>query len=528
MFRAGDETFMRSTGRDPDEVARQVAALQAPRQAVDVVRPATIGDGISVLSPEVCSASLGACAEAARAGRLSCFVPASGAGTRLFSSLASVYRSGRTRLSDIREMAARGDADAADAVRALAEITHLAIWPALASRGCDPESAESILETLLGDEGLRYDEWPKGLIPFHLYDSGVRSAFVEHAHDAAALSRDGRGESRLHITVSPTHEPRFRSEWARHRLAVEQETAARIQIGISEQSPRTDGVAIDPDGQLVRDDQGAVRFRPGGHGALLGNLDGCGGDIVFVRNIDNVARREVAVGQLPARRQMCGLLLMLESAVHRAIRSIRQGLPMPSILPAVDGRPTPHNQSRIDFGVLQINPGLIVSAWWTPPDPAWSDARQRAHLTEQLNRPIRVCGVVPARGHVGGGPFWVRVGDGPPSLQIVEGAELDATRPDVRELVERSTHFNPVDMVCALRDVDGRPFPLRDFASQERVIVAQKSVNGVPSRVYEHPGLWNGGMDRWLTLFVEIPERSFNPVKSLSDLLGPGHRPETH
>jgi len=504
IFREGDEAFIRSTGRDPDEVARQVAALQAPRRAVDVVRPATIGDGISAWSSERCAASLETCAEAARAGRLSCFVPASGAGTRLFSSLAAVYRSGRTRLSDIREMAARGDADAADAVRALAEITDLAIWPALASRRCEPDSAGAILETLLGDGGLRYDEWPKGLIPFHLYDSGVRSAFVEHAHDAAALSRDGRGESRLHITVSPTHEPRFRSEWARHRLAVEQETAARIQLGISEQSPRTDGVAIDPDGHLVRDDQGAVLFRPGGHGALLGNLDGCGGDIVFVRNIDNVARRDVAAGQLPYRRQMCGFLLMLESAVHRALRSLRLGLAAVPIHPDVDGR------------------------WWTPPDPAWSDARQRAHLTEQLNRPIRVCGVVPARSHVGGGPFWVRGGDAPPSLQIVESAELDAKTPDVRDIVERSTHFNPVDMVCALRDVDGRPFSLRDFASQERVIVAEKSVNGVPSRVYEHPGLWNGGMDRWLTLFVEIPERSFNPVKSLSDLLGPGHRPETH
>jgi hypothetical protein len=403
-------------------------------------------------------------------------------------------------LSDIREMADRGDADAADALCALAGITHLAIWPALASRRCEPDSAGAILETLLGAGGLRYDEWPKGLIPFHLYDSGVRSAFLEHAHDAAALSRDGRGDGRLHITVSPTHAPRFRSEWARHRLAVEHETAARIQFGISEQSPRTDGVAIDPDGNLVRDDQGSVLFRPGGHGALLGNLDGCGGDIVFVRNIDNVARRNVAVELLPCRRQMCGLLLMLESGVHRALRLLRRGQTMVPIHPDVDGR------------------------WWTVPDPAWPGERQRAHLIEQLNRPIRVCGVVPARGHVGGGPFWARVGDGPPSLQIVERAELDSTSANVRDIVEGSTHFNPVDMVCALRDVDGQPFPLRAFADQARVIVAEKSVNGVPSRVYEHPGLWNGGMDRWLTLFVEIPERSFNPVKSLSDLLGPGHR----
>ena len=167
----------------------------------------------------------------------------------------------------------------------------------------------------------------------------------------------------------------------------------------------------------------------------------------------------------------------------------------------------------------------VDGCWWTEPDPAWPDDRRRAHLLHQLNRPIRVCGVVPARGHVGGGPFWARTGDGPASLQIVESAELDAISPAVRETVARSTHFNPVDMVCALRDVDGQPFALADFASEERVIVTKKSVNGVQTRVYEHPGLWNGGMARWLTLFVEIPESTFNPVKSLSDLLRAGHRP---
>jgi len=501
MFREGDEAFIRSTGRDPEEVARQVAALRAPRQAVEILRPATLGDGISELVPDRGDAALEAYGEAARAGRLSCFVPASGAGTRLFKSLLRVHRSGVTALADIRARADRGDRYAADALHTLVNIRSLAIWPALASRRCEPESSETILDALLADGGLRYDEWPKGLIPFHLYGAAMRSAFIEHTYDAGALTRDGHGGGRLHITVSPTHEPRFRSEWTRHRQAVEQETGVRLQIEISEQSPRTDGVALDPDRNLVRDDQGAVLFRPGGHGALLDNLDRCGGDIVFVRNIDNVARREVADGLLPCRRLMCGLLLQLESAVHGAIRSLRRGLPMGSIHPDVDGR------------------------WWTAPDPAWPEARRRAHLLGQLNRPVRVCGVVPASGHQGGGPFWVRSGDAPPSVQIVEGAELDAESPDVRGIVARSTHFNPVDMVCAIRDVDGTPFALQDFADHARIIVAEKVVNGVPSRVFEHPGLWNGGMARWLTLFVEIPASMFHPVKSLSDLLDTGHRP---
>jgi hypothetical protein len=260
-------------------------------------------------------------------------------------------------------------------------------------------------------------------------------------------------------------------------------------------------VAIDPDGNLVRDQRGQVLFRPGGHGALLANLAGSHGDVVFVRNIDNIARRDVAARALPYRRLMCGLLLQLEAGVHGVLQAVRHGWPVPPIHRDVDG------------------------VWWTEPDPAWPEERRLAHVMAQLNRPIRVCGVVPAGGHVGGGPFWVQDPDGNASLQIVESAELDMTRPVVRSTVARATHFNPVDMVCALRDVDGRPFALHDFASQERVIVTEKSVNGVATRVYEHPGLWNGGMARWLTLFAEMPAFTFNPVKSLSDLLRDGHRP---
>ena len=428
-------------------------------------------------------------------------MPASGAGTRLFSSLLELHRAGCTRLSEIRARADQGDAAAADALRVLLDVRSLAIWPDLESRGCDAESSARIFEALLGEAGLRYDERPKGLIPFHLYGRRAVSAFIEHAYDAAALTRDGRGEGRLHVTVSPSQAPGFGAEWERHRQAVEEDACARLRLEISEQSPSTDGVAIDPDGNLARDQRGQVLFRPGGHGALLANLAGFHGDIVFVRNIDNIARRDVAERALPCRQLMCGLLLQLEAGIRGVLEAVLHGWPVPPIHPDVDG------------------------VWWTVPDPAWPGERRLAHVMDQLNRPIRVCGVVPASGHAGGGPFWVHGRGENASLQIVESAELDMSGPAVRSTMARATHFNPVDMVCALRNVYGTPFTLHDFASPERVIITEKTVNGVPTRVYQHPGLWNGGMARWLTLFVEVPAFTFNPVKSLSDLLQDGHRP---
>lgn len=499
LFRPDDEAFIRESGRDPIEVTRQAAALEAPRQAVEVLRPATPGDGVALLDTHE-NAALDAYASAAGAGRVSCFVPASGAGTRMFTSLLAVHRAGVIDLAALRAGAASGDPAAADVCVLLDDITRLGAWPALAARGCRADDARAVVAALVGEDGDRYDQWPKGLIPFHLYGGSARSAFIEHVYDAIDQARDAAGLTRLHLTVSPTHAARFEDEWARHRAAVERDTGARVALSVSEQSPRTDGIAIDAAGALVRDDEGRILFRPGGHGALLPNLAACGGDIVFVRNIDNVARREVAARALPWRQRMCGLLLTLEAGVHRAIRALRAGAPMPAVHPAVDGH------------------------WWAEPDPAWPEDRRRAHLLDQLSRPIRVCGVVPASGHVGGGPYWVRGRDGSASLQIVEGAELNVADPHVREAVGRATHFNPVDMVCALRDVDGRPFDLSAFSSQDRVIVTEKVVKGVKTRVYEHPGLWNGGMARWLTLFVEIPAFTFNPVKSLSDLLKPGHR----
>jgi hypothetical protein len=272
-------------------------------------------------------------------------------------------------------------------------------------------------------------------------------------------------------------------------------------VEFSVQSPETDTVAVDLKGDIRRDSSGQIGFRPGGHGGLLENLARSGGDIVLVKNIDNIARQEFLDKIALIRQQISGVLLLVEKQVHEAIRSVRDG--------------------RDSLPALQ----LLEQYFGVRPESSIDDDNlRRRYVIAQLNRPIRVCGMVGSLDHSGGRPFWVDTDERGPSLQIIESAEVDMTEPSARRLFHKSRHFNPVDLACSIRDVDGVPFNLELFTNSTRAIIAKKTIAGVPSLVYEHPGLWNGAMALWNTAFVEIPDFVFNPVKSLSDLWATGHR----
>jgi len=500
---APDRAYLESIGQNPSSIEAQLRILRGARRRVPILRKVTSGDGIRSLDtfePDVLDDLH---ARAASAGRLSSFIPASGSGTRLFQSLRQLHRDPGWSLEDVRRRAGAGDAAAADALRVFDDLTRLAMWPLLAARGCSPESPRGVLDILFGDH---YDELPKGLLPFHRYGSEIRTAFIEHVFEAAEFTTDARGECRLHFTVSDTHQGLFEREWQRLRPAVEAAVGAVVSIGFSVQSPTTDTVAIldsgTGSGDIHREPSGEIAFRPGGHGALLTNLAQLQGDIVVIKNIDNIARRDLSVRVAAIRARLCGALLLAERDVHEAVRALRQGGPASAGAAVLD---------RL-FGVR----------------PNWPDdeSAARAAALELLDRPLRVCAMVPSSGHTGGSPFWVTDARRGQSLQIVESAEVDLTNAGERELFQGARHFNPVDLVCALRDVDGRPHDLARFADPDRAIIARKTVAGVSLVAYEHPGLWNGGMALWNTLFVEVPPFLFTPVKSLADLVSSGHRAE--
>ena len=498
MFTEADRRQMEASGRDVAEVAHQVERLRLGMAWTPLARAATVGDGIRRIAEDDVPRLLKLQEAAARSGRLSAFVPASGAGTRLFQSLLRTRNEGLSSLTELRFRRVLGDLAVSEPLRLLEHITELALWPDLAARGADPADPAGVLERLFGDEHLAAHRLPKGLLPFHAYEDHRRTSFEEHLAEHAGLCTDADGVCRLRFTVSPEHQAGFEALLAEIRPRVEARTGVSFAVSFSNPDPRTDAAAIDAEGQPVRLADGSLLFRPGGHGGLLGNLAGCGGDVVLLKNIDNVFPEPALEQVLPYRRRVVGLLLSIEARVHAAIHLLRKG----------EGLETALHVLEDVFGVVLPEDEADPAAW----------------ALDRLHRPLRVCGMIRNHGQPGGGPFWVSRSSGQVTLQIVEGAQIDKGEPDQAAILAASTHFNPVEIVASLRDVDGQPFSLPEYVDPDGVIITAKSYEGRPISVFEHPGLWNAAMARWNTVFVEVPDHMFNPVKRLGDLLDPSHR----
>lgn len=315
-------------------------------------------------------------------------------------------------------------------------------------------------------ENMHYGDLPKGLLLFHKYRDGARTPALEHMVEGA-LYAACNGVVRLHFTVSRQHLPLFRQHIAEHLQAFETKYGVRFDISFSEQLPSTDTIAANPDGTPFRDKEGKLLFRPGGHGALIENLGQQDADIVFIKNIDNVVPDRLKKDTVRYKQILAGVLVA--------------------------------EQKRV-FERLQ--------------DPALTDEER-----QRLNRPIRVCGVVKNTGEPGGGPFLVRDAGGSVSYQILESSQIADPA-----LMAQSTHFNPVDLVCAIRDYEGNAFNLPDYVDPQTGFISQKSKDGKELLALELPGLWNGAMAKWNTIFVEVPVSTFNPVKTVNDLLRPQHQ----
>lgn len=501
-----------------EEVERQIHLLAREPGFMKLDRPCKAGDGIHCLSEQEEAAAQSAYEQARSQGRLMKFVPASGAATRMFQTLLAARAEYRAlRRTELARLSGAGDKIAKDVVAFMdgwmllpfrVELCALAT-----SAGHDPEALARVgeftelIDLLFDVNGLNYAALPKGLLTFHAYADGVRTAFEEHLVEGAHWISDGR-DCRLHFTVSPEHQELFAALAERVCQRYQQKLGIRFEVSFSFQKHSTDTVALDLDNQLFRTARGEVLFRPGGHGALIENLNDLAGDMVFLENIDNVVPDHLKEGAVRWKRMLCGHLAVLQRRVFTAIERLQTR----DVQPAVVAETLAFAREQLDI----IPPRNIADA---------GGGAQRDFLLRKLNRPLRVCGMVPNTGDTGGGPFWVRGDDGIATPQIVESAQVDVSDARQASIAKTATHFNPVELACGVRDWQGQPFDLRRFVDPNAVFIARKSKEGRELKALERPGLWNGAMSDWTTVFVEVPGALFNPVKTVNDLLLPQHQP---
>jgi uncharacterized protein DUF4301 len=513
---AGDRDQLTRRGIDAREAVRQLRLLREPPPPRRLLRPATVGDGVRRVGENEQESLRAVWREAVATGGATKLVPASGAASRMFASLiAALDEQPFPKPAEIARRAAAGDARARDVERLWRELPRFPFFDDLAAvcaaRGTplaelrERRDGRTLLRRLLTDAGLGLASLPKGLVPFHHYrgsssGSGSRTAAEEHLWEGALYLADGEGVARVHYTVAPEALDAFAAELAGSADRLLRAHGVVAEVTFSTQDASTDTLAATPEGEPFRQDDGSLLLRPGGHGALLGNLAALPCRWALVKNIDNV--RPESAHELVSRWQevIGGLLVELERKAHEHLRRLRR--------------------DAGDEATAGAH-AFLVDELSMP--PAASALHVREQLIERLDRPLRVCGVVENQGEPGGGPFWV-ARDGGASLQIVERAEVDAAA-DQQAVYASSTHFNPAQIAAGLHDADGRPFELARYVDDDAVFIARKSHAGRELLALERPGLWNGSMARWNTVFVEVPAATFAPVKTVFDLLRPEHQP---
>ena len=468
---------MEEHGLTPAALETQLKNFREGFPFLPVTRAASCGDGIRVLDAAGIEQAAARYDRAKESLRVVKFVPASGAATRMFKDLFEFVREGR-RTAVVGEL--------------LANRRRFAFWPELRTIIGDDADELRTVENIVA-EGLRYGETPKGLVSFHRYGDEVRKAVEEHLVEGAQYAAAG-GEVKIHFTVSPEHLTRFEALLAEKIPGYESRFGVKYRISFSVQDPSTDTLAVNPDCTPFRRADGGLLFRPAGHGALIGNLGKIDADIVFVKNIDNVTTDARRSDTVLYKKALAGVLLALQERIFEYLMALE--------VPGAELEPI----------AAFIENELCVKL---PKDYG------TALLRQVLDRPIRVCGMVRNEGEPGGGPFWVAGADGLETLQIAESNQI---APEKRELMRSATHFNPVDLVCSFRTSKGGRFDLREFVDPATGFISRKSDGGRELLAQELPGLWNGAMARWNTVFVEVPITTFSPVKVVTDLLRPEHQ----
>lgn len=372
--------------------------------------------------------------------------------------------------------------------------------------GCLAEGKyKAVVRNLLLPEGLNYGALPKGLLKFHTYENSVRTPLEEHLVEGALYAKGSTGKVNVHFTVSSEHRQLFAELVKEKKDGYEKMFSTSYDITFSEQKPSTDTIAVDMDNKPFRDG-GKLLFRPGGHGALIENLNDLDYDIIFIKNIDNVVPDKLKADTVKYKQVIAGVLVSLQKKVFEYLNIL-------------DGKKYSHNDLAEMLSFLENKLFCYNSE-----ASSYDDKKLAEYLYKKFNRPMRVCGMVKNVGEPGGGPFLAYNQDGTVSLQILESSQVDMKDPAKKEMFEKGTHFNPVDLVCAVKNYKGEKFDLLKYVDRNTGFISYKSKNGKDLKALELPGLWNGAMSDWNTVFVEVPLSTFNPVKTVNDLLRPQHQ----
>ncbi len=512
MFTDKDRDHFRQKGIPEKQIKEQIQRFENGFPYLRVVAPATTGHGISRLSDDMIAESISRYESKKSILDLVKFVPASGAATRMFKKLYEFIRNRDTAGSQTIEKIKEQDP------YVWTFLTHLkqfAFYEDMrqAIPGKDPERLirENAFDELIGcvleEKGLGYGNMPKGLIKFHKYAHEDRTPCVEHLHESFLYSAGKGGRICIHLTVSPGYLEDFREHTGTLVSAFRDRTKDGIRFEFSVQKPSTDTIAVHMENRPIRDREGNILFRPGGHGALLENLNGIEADLIFIKNIDNVLAERLHPMVARYKQALAGILLGYRNKIFNYVQQLEK---------------LPGDKELIgDIAAFCKNELCMIPVRELDD---WDDREKEIYFRRILNRPLRVCGMVKNEDEPGGGPFWVRHGDGSVSLQIVETSQIDTEDTGQYELLKKSTHFNPVDIVCWVKNHRGEKFDLLDFRDDDTGFISCKSSNGKSLKALELPGLWNGSMAYWNTVFVEVPGETFGPVKHINDLLRDEHR----
>ena len=506
MLNESDLRTLDARGITPEQLQEQIDRFKTGFPYLKIYDSARPGHGITVLSETEENKAVERWNEfLTDGGKVTKFVPASGAASRMFKALFAF-------VDGVDEHPAEGS----DVDRLLAGIHNVAFYDELNAvvlrrfgKDVDTLLAEGrekdVISSIISPEGLNYGNLPKGLLTFHHAVQGTRTPVEEQLMEGAQSARQSDGTVNMHLTVSGSHREAFARKLAEVTPAIEKQMGVKINVGMSEQKASTDTVAVNEDNTLFRDNDQLV-FRPGGHGALIQNLNDIDSEVVFIKNIDNVVPDKLRGATLKYKMVIAGYLMELHDKVIEYINLI-------------------DSRSYTEEKLNEICDFLRTAFSFDAPELSTLKGEDLStYIRVKLDRPMRVCGMVKNEGEPGGGPYITYNSDGSRSLQILESTQIDLSKDENKQMMAKATHFNPVDLVCYVRNAEGKKFDLTRYVDPQTGFISSKSYHGRNLKALELPGLWNGAMSDWNTAFVEVPIETFNPVKTVNDLLRPQHQ----